>query len=102
MGKRAYIGQHCIIGPKVNIGDLAVSHGYAVLKSDTKIKPSEIVIRTPTSKLFYQRGARTVSSNEYVHRFYDSKETLQSFQCDFRIFRADIAKSSGQTYDILK
>lgn len=65
--KRGYVGQFCHVESKVNIGELAVVHEYVRLKSDTKVKTTEIYIRTPTSTILYQQCARDISSDEYVY-----------------------------------
>lgn len=68
--KRAYVGAHSNVGKNVNIGELAVIHEYVLLLADVAIKPTEIVVRTQTSLILYQRGARDVSSDEYVFTFF--------------------------------
>lgn len=67
IGKRGYVGQYCIIGSKVNIGELAVVHEYAVLKPGVQVNPTEIIIRTQTSEIFYRRATEDLSTDEYVH-----------------------------------
>lgn len=69
IGKRAYVGAHSYIGKHVKIGELAVIHKFVLLLADAAIKPTEIVIGTPTSLLFYQYGAREISSDEYDNFF---------------------------------
>lgn len=64
IGKRGYLGQFCTIGSKVNIGELAIVHEYAVLKPGVEVKSTEIIIRTQTSEIFYQRATKDLSTDE--------------------------------------
>lgn len=70
IGKRAYIGIFNSIGSKSRIGELAVVHEYVSLPSGTIVKPTDIVIQTPTSLYLYKICARNISSNEYDHHFH--------------------------------